>query len=96
MSYKLAFLPSARKQWDKLDNSIKEPLRKKIRSVLTHPHIQKNKLRGYEGLYKIKHRSSGYRLVYKGADEQVTVTVVPIGKREKNSVYRQLTKLKHS
>lgn len=94
MSYKLKFLPSARKQWDKLDNSIKSQLRKKLQAVLENPHVPKNKLRDYVGLYKIKHRSSGFRLVYEVDDSVVTVTVVTLGKRSKNEVYRKLIFLK--
>ncbi len=94
MSYKLKFIPSARKQWDKLDNSIKSQLRKKLRAVLENPHVTKNKLRDYAGLYKIKHRSSGFRLVYEVDDSVVTVTVVTLGKRSKNEVYRKLILLK--
>ena len=92
MSYKLKFLPSARKQWNKLDHSIKEPLRKKLRAVLDNPQVPKNKLHGYEKLYKIKHRASGYRLVYEVENSILTVTVVMIGKREKGEVYTMCLK----
>jgi mRNA interferase RelE/StbE len=94
MSYRLKFLPTARKQWDKLDNSIKKPFYKKLRAALENPHVPENKLRNYEKLYKIKHRSSGYRLVYKVDDLVITVTVITIGKREKGEVYKKLFYLK--
>ena len=77
-----------------MDNSIKSQLRKKLQAVLENPHVPKNKLRDYVGLYKIKHRSSGFRLVYEVDDSVVTVTVVTLGKRSKNEVYRKLIFLK--
>ena len=94
MSYKLQFLPTAGKEWDKLDDSIKSQLRKKLQAILENPHVPKNKLRDYARLYKIKHRSSGFRLVYEVDDSVVTVTVVTLGKRSKNEVYRKLISLK--
>ncbi len=90
MNYRLKFLPTARKQWDKLDNSVKKPLHNKLRAALENPHVPKNKLRNYTKLYKIKHRSSGYRLVYKVEDSVITVTVITIGKRERGEVYKKL------
>lgn len=51
------------------------------------PHIPKAKLSGGANLYKIKLKKSGYRLVYQVFDEVVTVTVIAVGKRERNEVY---------
>jgi mRNA interferase RelE/StbE len=94
MNYRLKFLPTALKQWGKLDNSVKKPLYQKLRAVLAKSHVSKNKLRNYDKLYKIKQRSSGYRLVYKVEDSVITVTVITIGKREKGEVYKKLSYLK--
>jgi mRNA interferase RelE/StbE len=38
---------------------------------------------------KIKLRNGGYRLVYKVEDHIVTVSVIAVGKRERNRVYIQ-------
>ncbi|MEA2108503.1 MAG: type II toxin-antitoxin system RelE/ParE family toxin, partial [Pseudomonadota bacterium] len=46
----------------------------------------------FENHYKIKLRASGYRLVYEVIDNEISVLVVAIGKREKNSVYRNAKK----
>ena len=46
MSYKLDFLEEALQEWDKLNLSIKQPLKKKLIKVLENPRIPKNKLRG--------------------------------------------------
>ncbi|HGF8633559.1 TPA: type II toxin-antitoxin system RelE/ParE family toxin, partial [Salmonella enterica subsp. enterica] len=38
--------------------------------------------------YKIKLRGAGYRLVYSVEDEIITVTVIGVGKRENDAVYK--------
>lgn len=39
--------------------------------------------------YKIKLRSSGYRLVYQVQDEKIIVQVIAVGKRERMEVYQK-------
>ena len=43
---------------------------------------------GMKDCYKIKLRSAGYRLVYEVRDQEVVVSVVAVGKRERNEVYK--------
>lgn len=88
MNYKLKFLPSALKEWKKLDTNLQKQLKKKLAEVLKHPHIQANKLSGYPDLYKIKLRSSGYRLVYKVIDREICIIVIAIAKRDKDKIYK--------
>ncbi len=92
MNYKLKFLPTALKEWKKLDNSIQVQLKKKLKNVLIKPHILSNQLRGFENHYKIKLRASGYRLVYEVIDQDLCILVIAIGKRNKNEVYKQAKK----
>lgn len=92
MSYKLKFFPTALKEWKKLDNSIQTQLKKKLKERLESPHAQASQLRGFENHYKIKLRSSGYRLVYEVIDDEICVLVIAIGKRNKNEVYKQVQK----
>jgi mRNA interferase RelE/StbE len=87
MTYKLEFDPRALKEWKKLGDPIRQQFKKKLSEVLEHPHIEASKLRELPSCYKIKLRSSGYRLVYQVQDERVIVFVVAIGKREQLSVY---------
>lgn len=91
MSYKLEFQPKALKEWKKLDSSIQSQFKKKLKQRLENPKIKSAKLHGYETLYKIKLKNSGYRLVYSVKDQQIVVLVVKIGKREK--VYELLENL---
>jgi len=37
--------------------------------------------------YKIKLRQSGYRLVYQVNDNKLIITIIAVGKRNKNEVY---------
>ncbi len=92
MSYKLKFLPTALKEWKKLDNSIQSKFKKKLGDRLERPHISPSKLSGFENHYKIKLRASGYRLVYEVIDNELFVLVIAIGKRDRNRVYKKAKK----
>lgn len=89
MTYKLKFLPSAKKEWEQLDSSIKSQFKKKLAKCVEDPHIVANRLHGFECAYKIKLRSAGYRLVYEVDDQEIVVFVIAVGKRENNAVYNQ-------
>ncbi|MEQ1558513.1 MAG: type II toxin-antitoxin system RelE/ParE family toxin [Methyloglobulus sp.] len=78
MTYRLKFLPSAKKEWDKLDSSIKVQFKKKLEKCLENPHILANKLRDLDSAYKIKLRASGYRLVYEVDDQEIVVFVIAV------------------
>ncbi len=81
-SYSLKFTPFAKKEWDKLDNSIKVQLHKKLKQRLQNPKIAHDKLNGYENIYKIKLRSAGFRLAYEVKEQEIVVLVLKIGKRD--------------
>lgn len=89
MSYRLAFDVAALKEWRKLTKPIQEQFKKKLGHVLENPKVPSQRLRSLENCYKIKLRSSGYRLVYQVQDTTITVLVVAIGKRDKSSVYKK-------
>ncbi len=87
--YKLKFIPTALKEWEKLDSPIQSQFKKKLKERLQEPHIKASRLSGFENHYKIKLRSSGYRLVYEVSDQEICVMVIAVGKRDKSEVYRQ-------
>jgi mRNA interferase RelE/StbE len=91
MSYKLRFHALALREWQQLDASVREPLKKKLQERLTHPHVPAAALRGMPNCYKIKLLALSYRLVYLVDDEVVTVTVIAAGKRDKQQVYKSAT-----
>lgn len=92
MTYELAFLPSALKAWKKLDNSIAQQFKKKLRERLDNPKVEKDKLSGYQNVFKIKLKGSGYRLAYEVKEKEITVLVLCVGKRENDEIYKQLKK----
>jgi len=87
MNYKLKFLPSALKEWNKLGSTIREQLKKKLKQRLIEPVVPSDRLHGFKSHYKIKLRSSGYRLVYEVDNGEVSIIVITVGKRERFEVY---------
>lgn len=87
MKYRLKFLPTALREWEKLDNSIRTQFKKKLSERLENPHVPASQLSGFENHYKIKLRASGYRMVYEVIDDEICVLVIAVGKRDKNEVY---------
>ncbi|GIU51695.1 RelE toxin [Shewanella sairae] len=92
MTYELEFDPRALKEWNKLGNTVKQQFKNKLKEVLKYPHVESNRLRELPFCYKIKLRSSGYRLIYQVQDEKITVFVVAVGKRERGDVYKAASK----
>lgn len=89
MTYELAFKKTALKEWKKLARNVRELFAKKLKERLSNPHVPAAAVSGGTNLYKIKLRQLGYRLVYSVSDTTVTVTVLAVGKRNRNEVYVQ-------
>ncbi len=86
--FTLRFVPSALEEWQALDGSVKEPLRKLLKKRLFEPRALGGRLsRDLQDCYKIKLRNAGYRLVYFVDDAQHAVVVLAVGKRENAAVY---------
>ncbi|MGJ0319345.1 MAG: type II toxin-antitoxin system RelE/ParE family toxin [Erysipelotrichia bacterium] len=90
MIYSLEFHPKALKEWKSLNQSIKEQLQKKLKKRLQNPKVIKDKLSGFENVYKIKLKTVGYRLAYEVKESEIVVYVISVGKRENNKVYDAL------
>ena len=88
MNYKLRFHELALTEWQKLDGSVRKPLKKKLAERLDNPRVPSAALSGMADCYKIKLRGVGYRLIYRVEDDVLFVTVIAVGKREKNQVYQ--------
>ena len=87
--YRLKFIPEALAEWQSLDGSVKEPLRKLLKKRLDNPHVPGGALHGdLKGCYKIKLRQAGVRLVYAVEDGCLVVTVIAVDKRENNAAYQ--------
>jgi mRNA interferase RelE/StbE len=92
MTYKLDFYEDAYKEWKKLDATVREQFKLKLIERLENPCVPSAKLRKSENRYKIKLRQVGYRLVYEVVDKTITVTVIAIGKRDRDEVYKAAAK----
>lgn len=81
MTYKLRFHEQAWAEWQRLDGSVREPLKKKLAERLEQPRVPSAALSGMPDCYKIKLKTIGFRLVYQVQDDVLLVTVVSVGKR---------------
>ena len=89
-SFNLEFHTLALKEWQKLDNSVKEQFKKQLQKRLINPRVASAKLHGdLDNFYKIKLRAVGYRLVYEVIDHKLVVLVIAVGKRDQDAVYRK-------
>jgi len=88
MTYKLVFKEQAWKEWKKLDTTLQTQFKKKLQERLVQPCVESAKLKGLEACYKIKLRGAGYRLVYQVREQELIVSVIAIGKRDRNQVYQ--------
>lgn len=105
MMWKLEYLPEAAEDLEKLNKSIYPQVIKGIRKVLANPLPQSRG--GYgkplgnkdgndlTGLYKIKFRSIGIRVVYALKEKDGWMRVVVISLRSDNQVYDMAAKRKN-
>ncbi len=92
MTYELAFLPEAKREWSKLDHVTQNRFKEKLRERLINPKVPSARLSGTRERYKIKLLSVGYRLVYEVRDNELVVVVIAIGKRDKMAAYSAAAK----
>ena len=84
--YRLKFVPDALAEWETLDGSIKQILRKLLKKHLEQPHLPGSRLHGdLHNCYKIKLKKQGYRLVYTVEDD--VMVVLAVDKREDLAAY---------
>lgn len=88
MTYELAFLDEALKEWRKLDPATRDRFKAKLAERLEAPKVPSARLHGERERYKIKLRSAGYRLVYEVRDRELLVIVIAVGRRDHGSVYK--------
>ena len=94
-SFSLEFHVLALKEWQKLDNSVKDQFKKQLEKRLSNPRVASAKLHGdLDNFYKIKLRSIGYRLVYEVIDHKLVIMVIAVGKRNQEAVYKKASNRK--
>ena len=87
-NYQLKFDRDALKEWKKLDGSIKEEFKKALSRRLKSPIVESARLHGnLSNCFKIKSKSSGYRLIYTVVEAEVVVIVLAVGERDKQRAY---------
>ena len=92
-TYRLAFQDAALAEWQKLASSVKEPLRRLLKTRLEAPRVKDAELHGaLADCYKFKLRAQGFRLIYQVQDQRLIVLVISVGKRDKNAVYEAAIK----
>lgn len=92
MIYKLKFIPTAFKEWKKLDPVLQKQFKKKLSERLSDPEVIADRLSGQRDFYKIKLRQSGYRLIYQVDHGEIVIWILGVGKREKSEVYNKVMK----
>jgi len=92
VTYSLQFHTAALREWHKLGQTVQKQFKAKLAQRLAMPRVEGDRLRGAKDRYKIKLRSSGYRLVYEVHDQILVVSVNAVGKRDRSHVYRQASK----
>lgn len=82
------------KEWEKLSVDIREEFKKKLKERANNPRVPSSQLHGFKDMYKIKFRSSGYRLVYEVSDNEIVIYIIAVGKRDRGIVYKKAKKRK--
>jgi mRNA interferase RelE/StbE len=91
-TYRLVFKEEAKNEWDNLDSTVRSIFAKKLMERIQQPRIESSRLSGMKDCYKIKLNRAGFRLVYQVRDKELIVSVVAVGKRERNLVYKIASK----
>ena len=87
--YELKYFDEAIDDLREVDNSVRVVLQKKIMKRLRSPRVPKDALSGnLSGAYKLKDSKTGYRLLYIVLDEQNTVLVFAVDRRDKFRAYK--------
>lgn len=91
MDFEIFFIPEARKEFKKLDNSIKQLVADKINNLKNNPYIGEllgNKLGlNLTGYYKLYVFNKKIRIVYEIIDKFLIVKIIAISKRDKFEAY---------
>jgi mRNA interferase RelE/StbE len=88
-SYELAIHPAAEREWSRLDESVKQRFKQKLKKErLIQPRVVKDALHGLPDTYKIKITTPQYRLAYHVDDLARLVTILAVSTRD--DVYAML------
>jgi mRNA interferase RelE/StbE len=95
--WKIEFLPEALSDLSRIDKSIRAQVIKGINKVVKNPvakfkggygePLRNQKGQDLSGLYKIKYRDIGIRVVYSLKEQNGIMTIIIVGARADNEVY---------
>jgi mRNA interferase RelE/StbE len=87
--YTIKYTNEAKKNIGKLDQSIKQIVKKSIESLSLKPYRGKPLAYDLSGLYSF--RTTDYRIIYRIREEEILVIVITVGHRKE--IYKKLKKL---
>lgn len=88
--FELEFLPSALKEWNGLDKSVRLQFVRKLDKILAEPRIPSMRLSKHRDSYRIKLRKAGLRLIYHVDGKRIVVTVIRVARRDKEEAYTDI------
>ncbi len=94
--YNFKFHPEAKKELQKLNNSIQLLFTKKLKQVLKFPEIgenlgNKNHL-NLSGFKKVYFNNKKYRIIYQIIENEILIHIIAVGKRDDMEVYKKANK----
>lgn len=88
-SYELAIHLAAEREWQRLDESVKQRFKQKLKKErVIQPRVAKDALHGLPDTYKIKITTPQFRLAYHVNDTARLVTILAVSTRD--DVYAML------
>jgi len=82
--YALIFLPSAKKEFKKLDRVAQVKIKEKLLLLIENPDNLKNNIKSlkgeYSGLFRL--RVAHYIVIFRVEDERLVITIIRIGHRK--------------
>lgn len=102
MNYQINFIPEALTDMKKLDHSVRPQVMKGIQKVSQNPvsiyqggygkPLGNKDGTNLAGLFKIKFRSIGIRVVYSVEEKEGVMTIIIVSVRADNQVYQEASK----
>ena len=98
MNYKVRLIPSAQKDFKKLDGREKLLVAKQMKKLASTPFLgeELGKRAGIDliGYYKLYADKKRLRIVYRCVGEALDIEIIAIGRREELEIYRKAEKRK--
>lgn len=87
--YSIKYTKEAKKNIEKLDQSIKQVIKKVMEALSLNPYRGKHLAYELSGLYSF--RTSDYRIIYRIKEEEILIIVITVGHRKET--YKKLKRL---